>query len=182
MIKFNSGLRAHGLDFNTNDVERYKDAAMNLLKITIAAFSATNIMTTYSYLLSECFKKLFKEPVMMDFILKGIGINLKGRWHKVGGWVAHYVIGLIMVLCYETLWRYTIIPFGFVSGIVFGITSGLIGVACWHSIYKTSIHDNVSRRSYYIQLFTGHIIFAMAVVIAFKIFKYDPISKIEPYL
>lgn len=57
---------------------------MNLLKIAIAAFSATNIMTTFSYLLSANFKKLFKEPVMMNFILEGIGIELKGRWHKAG--------------------------------------------------------------------------------------------------
>jgi len=52
---------------------------MNLLKIFIAAFSATNIMTTFSYLLSTNYKKLFKEPVMMNFILEGIGIHLKAK-------------------------------------------------------------------------------------------------------
>lgn len=139
-------------------------------------------MTTFSYLLSASYKKLFREPVIMDFILKGIGINLTGRWHKIGGWLAHYFIGLIMVICYELLWRYTAISFGFVSGIMFGAVSGLIGIACWRAIYLTSIHNNVSRKSYYIQLFLGHIVFAVAVVIAFKIFRYDPISKIEPYL
>jgi len=36
---------------------------MNLLKLVIAAFSATNLMTTFSYLLSANYKKLFKEPV-----------------------------------------------------------------------------------------------------------------------
>jgi len=139
-------------------------------------------MTTFSYLLSAGFKKLFREPVMMTYILKGFGIRLTGKWHKVGGWLAHYFIGLIMVLCYEALWRYTGISFGFLSGIIFGVVSGLIGIAIWRAIYLTSIHDDVSRRSYYIQLFFGHIIFACAVVIAFKIFKYDPVSKIESYL
>ncbi|RZJ75214.1 MAG: hypothetical protein EOO45_06305 [Flavobacterium sp.] len=155
---------------------------MNLLKIAIAAFRATNIMTTFSYLLSASYKKLFKEPVMMDFVLEGIGIHLKGKWHKIGGWIAHYIIGFAMVICYEAVWRYTIVKFGFVSGIIFGIVSGLIGILCWRAIYLTSIHDDVSRRSYYIQLFFGHILFACAVVIAFKIFKYDPLSQIEPYL
>lgn len=155
---------------------------MNLLKIFIAAFSATNVMTTFSYLLSARYKKLFKEPVMMNFILEGFGLHLKGRWHKVGGWIAHYIIGLFMVFIYESLWRYSVIKFGFVSGILFGIASGIIGIACWHGIYSSSVHDNVSRRSYYIQLFFGHILFAVVVVIAFKIFKYDPLSKIEPYL
>ncbi len=155
---------------------------MNFYKIFIAAFSATNVMTTFSYLLSGCFKKLFKEPVMLNFILEGIGIDLKGRWHKAGGWIAHYLIGLVMVFCYEALWRYTVIPFGFLSGMLYGMVSGLVGIACWWAIYHTSIHYDVSKRSYFIQLFFGHIIFALAVVIAFKIFKYDPISKIEPYL
>ncbi|RYF09250.1 MAG: hypothetical protein EOO42_24120 [Flavobacteriales bacterium] len=155
---------------------------MNLLKIAIAAFSATNMMTTFSYLLSASYKKLFREPVMMDFVLKGIGIKLVGKWHKIGGWIAHYIIGLLLVICYELIWRYTALKFGILTGIIFGIASGLIGIACWHALYATSIHDNVSRRSYYIQLFFGHIIFAVVVVIAFKIFRYDPLSKIEPYL
>ena len=155
---------------------------MNLLKIFIAAFSATNIMTTFSYLLSTNYKKLFKEPVMMNFILEGIRIHLKGKGHTVGGWIAHYIIGFALVISYELIWRYTAVEFGFVSGIIFGIVSGFIGIMCWRAIYLTSIHEDVSRRSYYIQLFFGHILFAIAVVIAFKIFKYDPISKIEPYL
>ncbi|TRW23814.1 hypothetical protein FMM05_11665 [Flavobacterium zepuense] len=155
---------------------------MNLLKIFIAAFSATNIMTTFSYLLSATYKRLFKEPVMMNFVLEGIGIRLKGRWNKIGGWIAHYIIGFAIVISYEAVWRYTSVKFGFVSGIIMGVITGLIGIMCWRAIYLTSIHEDVSRRSYYIQLFFGHIIFACAVVIAFKIFKYDPISKIEPYL
>ncbi|WP_317499357.1 hypothetical protein [Flavobacterium sp. DG1-102-2] len=155
---------------------------MNLLKIFIAAFSATNMMTTFSYLLSASYKRLFREPVMLDYILKGVGIKLSGRWHKVGGWIAHYIIGLALVFCYEAIWRYTGVHFGFLSGIAMGIISGILGIICWHAIYSTAIHDDVARRSYYIQLFFGHIIFACVVVIAFKIFKYDPVSKIEPYL
>jgi len=151
---------------------------MNLLKLAIAAFSATNTMTTFSYLLSATYKKLFREPVMMDFILKGLGIELKGKWHKIGGWIAHYIIGFTLVLVYESLWRYTAIRFGFLSGIIFGVVSGIVGIMCWRAIYLTSIHEDVSRRSYYIQLFFGHIIFACAVVIAFKIFHYNPVGKI----
>ncbi|MCR4032111.1 MULTISPECIES: hypothetical protein [Flavobacterium] len=155
---------------------------MNVLKIAIAAFSATNIMTAFSYLMSACFKKLFQEPVIMDFILKGLGIKLKGRWNKIAGWSAHYLIGFVMALSYEALWSFTVFEFGFGSGILFGIGSGLIGIAVWRRIYLTSIHRDVSARYYYVELFTAHVIFAVVVVIAFKIFKYDPISKIGPYL
>src|SRR5688572_17576195 len=132
---------------------------MNLLKLAIAAFSATNLMTTFSYLLSASYKKLFREPVMMDFILKGIGICLKGKWHKVGGWIAHYIIGFALVITYESIWRYTFVRFSMVSGIIFGVCTGILGIISWHAIYRTSIHEDVSPRSYYIQLFFGHIIF-----------------------
>ena len=50
---------------------------MDLLKLVIAAFSATNLMTTFSYLLSASYKKLFKEPVMMNFILEGVGNSIR---------------------------------------------------------------------------------------------------------
>jgi len=117
----------------------------------------------------------------MNFVLEGMGIHLKGKWHKIGGWIAHYLIGFAMVITYEALWRYAHIKFGFISGIIFGIVSGVIGIMCWRAIYLTAIHKDVSRRSYYIQLFFGHIIFACAVVVAFKIFKYNPLSHIPGY-
>lgn len=102
---------------------------MNLLKIAIATFSATNFMAAFSYLMATCFKKLFHEPVMMYFALKSLGIELKCRLNKAAGCFAHYAIGFAMAICYESLWRYTAIDFGFLSGILFGMASGLIGIA-----------------------------------------------------
>ncbi|AWH84099.1 hypothetical protein HYN59_02780 [Flavobacterium album] len=152
---------------------------MNFYKILIAAFSATNIMTTFSYLVSISFKKLFKEPVMLNFILEGAGINLKGRMKKVSGWLAHYLIGFAFVLVYESVWHYTNVKFGFVSGIAFGIISGVVGVSCWRLIYRLPDGKrHVPSKEYGIQLFFGHIVFAVAVVVAFKIFNYDPLSHI----
>lgn len=155
---------------------------MNILKLLIAAFSATNIMTTYSYLISISFKKLFKEPVMLNFVLEGVGITPKGKWKKFSGWLAHYLIGFAMVLVYEMIWHYSDIEFGFVSGIVFGIVSGFVGVACWRLTYRLPDGNPYIRsKEYAIQLFFGHVIFAVAVVVAFKIFKYDPLSYINPF-
>lgn len=152
---------------------------MNLLKIMIAAFSATNIMTTYSYLVSISFKKLFREPVFLNFVLEGAGISPKGKWKKFSAWLAHYLIGFAFVLIYEAIWRYTDIKFGFVSGICFGIVSGLVGVSSWRLCYRLPDgKPHVPSKEYAIQLFFGHVIFAVAVVVAFKIFKYDPLSYI----
>jgi len=153
---------------------------MNFYKILIAAFSATNIMTTFSFIVSISFKKLFREPVMLNFILDGAGISLKGRVKKIAGWLAHYLIGLAFVLVYESVWHYTDVEFGFLSGLVFGIISGFIGVSCWRLTYRLPDGNRqVPSKEYGIQLFFGHIVFAIAVVVAFKIFDYDPLSHIS---
>lgn len=118
----------------------------------------------------------------MDFLLSAGGLKLKGRWHKVGAWFSHYLIGLMFVLSYEYTWRNTHITFAWWSAMLFGVISGLIGIMCWSLIYKSDIHEDVRRRSYYTQLFMGHIVFAMAVWVAFKVFNYDPLSRIGGYL
>lgn len=152
---------------------------MDLWKIAIAAFSATNIMTTFSYIISATYNKLFKEPVMLNFILANRGIVLRGKWKKAGGWIAHYCIGIFFVLIYESLWQYTPVKFGWISGLAFGAVSAGLGILGWHMIYRLPDDKPVAPlKDYYFQLFLAHIIFALAVVMAFKIFKYDPLSKI----
>jgi len=155
---------------------------MDILKIMIAAFSATNIMTTFSYLISVTYNKLFKEPVMLNYILNGVGISLNGKLKKAEGWIAHYIIGLFFVIIYESIWRYTDIKFGWISGLAFGAVSGGIGILGWHLIYRLPDKKPVAPlRDYYLQLFLAHIIFACAVVVAFKIFKYDPVQHIQDW-
>ena len=153
---------------------------MDLLKIAIAAFSATNIMTTFSYIISKTYNKLFTEPVMLNYILDAIGINLGGKLKKAQGWIAHYFIGLFFVILYESVWRFSQIKFGWISGLAFGAVSGGIGIIGWFFIYRLpDKKPKAPLRDYYLQLFLAHIIFALAVVAAFKIFKYDPLSHLK---
>ena len=152
---------------------------MDLLKVFIAAFSATNIMTTFSYFISITYGKLFKEPVLLNFVLDGAGLSIQGRLKKVSGWLAHYIIGLLFVFTYEAVWTYTGINFGWASGILFGIISGFIGILGWQTIYMLPRKKpDVPLKDYYIQLFFAHIIFACAVVVAFKIYEFDPVGRL----
>jgi hypothetical protein len=150
---------------------------MDFLKICIAAFSATNLMTTFSYLLSQHYKKLFKEPVLLNYVFQDTKICPEGKWAVVCAWVTHYFIGLLFVIAYQVVWTYTSVPFGWLSGIAFGIASGIIGIIGWKGIFRLpNKKPKVHLREYYIQLFFAHIIFAIAVVVAFKLYDYDPIS------
>jgi hypothetical protein len=153
---------------------------MNFIKIFIAAFSATNVMTTFSYLLSHRYKTLFTEPVLLNYALNEIDMHPKGKLRNLSGWLAHYAIGLVFVVSYEMAWRLAGIPFNLWTGVGFGIISGFIGILGWKMIFflphkkpKVTIDD------YYIPLFFAHIVFAIAVVVAFKIFAYDPMEKLQ---
>ncbi|HEU0137456.1 MAG TPA: hypothetical protein VFQ50_09200 [Flavobacterium sp.] len=128
---------------------------MDILKVLIASFSATNIMTTFSYLLSVTYGKLFKEPVLLNFILDGVGVSLKGRWKKAGGWFAHYIIGVLFVFAYEAIWLYTGVVFSWGSGLIFGAVSGFVGIIGWQTIYLLPRQKpDVPLHDYYLQLFS----------------------------
>ena len=104
---------------------------------------------------------------MLNFILDGAGVKLTGRLKKFSGWLAHYLIGFAFVLVYETIWHYTDVEFGFLSGIIFGVISGFVGIACWRMIDGLpNGNPHISSKEYAIQLFFGHVIFAVAVVVA----------------
>lgn len=150
---------------------------MDYFKICIAAFSATNLMTTFSYMLSHHYKKLFKEPVLLSYIFQNMDFCPKGKWAIVCAWITHYAIGLFFVIGYNILWRNAVLPFGWLSGIGLGIISGIIGVFSWKIIFKLQKKPSkVHVKEYYVQLFFAHLLFAVAVVAAFKLYDFDPIA------
>ncbi|HEX8270458.1 MAG TPA: hypothetical protein VF581_11255 [Flavobacterium sp.] len=152
---------------------------MDFLKIAIAAFSATNIMTTFSYLLSVTYDRLFKEPVLLNYILDQIGICPKDKWKGIAGWLAHYVVGLVFVTIYQIVWLFTDMKFGWLSAIILGAISGVVGILGWRLMFRLpDKKPNVPLHDYYVQLFFAHIVFACAVVVAFKIYEYDPVSHL----
>jgi uncharacterized membrane protein YeaQ/YmgE (transglycosylase-associated protein family) len=156
---------------------------MDWLKVAIGAFSATNIMTAFSYLISYHFKILFKEPVLLNYILKSRNLTVPGRFEKITGWFAHYIIGFLFVAMYETIWHYTKIEFGWISGIVFGVVSAFVGMLGWKIMYHLpDKKPDVPLKEFYLQLFAAHVVFAVVVVCAFKIYEYNPLAHIEASL
>lgn len=150
-----------------------------MLKIAIAAFSATNLMTTFSYLMAGHYNTLFLEPVALNNILRKLKLCIPGKYEKFSGWAAHYLIGLAIVAIYEFIWCFTIIKFGWISGLLLGFATGLLAILAWQQIFKLpSREKHVATTEYYIQLVLAHLIFALAVVAAFKLYEYDPLDKI----
>jgi len=109
-----------------------------------------------------------------------MGLCLPGKFANFSGWLAHYFIGLAFVLSYEAIWRYTDVEFGWISGLLLGVASGFVGIVFWHMMYRLPDKKPVvPLNQYYLQLFFGHIIFAVAVVVAFTLYEYDPVLKMQ---
>ena len=144
---------------------------MDFIRIILATLVGTSLMTAFSYLISNAFNKLYKEPVLLNYLLQFLGINMRDNVKRLAGWVIHYIIGLLFVVIYDILWQ-NLIEFSWLSGIVFGIISGIIGIMSWILMFKTISNDelNIDYKGYYTQLFFAHIVFAIGVVIVYKLY------------
>src|SRR5688500_5387271 len=112
-----------------------------LLKTFFDAFVAIILMTLFSYVFSAIRKKQFKEPELLNDLLRRINIIHSSYFkNHPAGWVIHYAVGYLFVFAYyllfqyssinPTLWVYTVLGFG----------CGIVGIAGWKLTF--AIHPN----------------------------------------
>ena len=143
---------------------------MEILKIIIATIAGTSVMTAFSYLASESFNKLWKEPVLINLVLSRAAINVSPSRKSALGWIIHYVIGLAFVISYHLLWKYYEIDPTWFCGLILGIGSGFIGVISWYFLFMLPTEKpKIKFKQYYLQLFKAHILFALTVVAVYRL-------------
>lgn len=132
------------------------------IQLIIVSVTATSAMTAFSYAASKRFRELYKEPVLLSYILKIFRMHLTENSEETFGWVLHYAIGFVFVLVYHFLWINNILEINILNTLLLGILSGAVGVLGWMIIFKISNHQpKIDFKGYYIQLFLAHIIFAI---------------------
>lgn len=141
---------------------------MFLATILLAMFAATSLMTAFSYFVSESFNKLYKEPLLLQYLMSIWHLELSPNAKMVAGWAIHYGIGLIFVAGYFVLWKWDLYEITWLSGLIFGAIIGIIGIGGWEAMFTLTNHNpKIDFKGYYLQLFFVHIIFGMT---AFTIF------------
>ena len=145
---------------------------MEIIQILLATIAGTTFMTAFSYLISESFNKLFKEPVLLNFALKSLQMDLTARQRRIAGWLLHYAIGVVFVIAYHLIWSLEIMPFSWGSALVLGAASGLVGILGWMLIFSIPGNNPPVRfGQYYLQLFFAHVFFAMGATAVYMIFR-----------
>jgi hypothetical protein len=135
---------------------------MNVLLILPATIAGTTLMTGFSYLMGDAFRKLFKEPVLLNNVIRKSKIELNPGYSGILGWFIHYLIGLTFIIAYDLIWRYTSIELSWLSGAILGAISGIIGILGWMILFRLPSEDPpVHYSAYYLQLFFAHIVFGL---------------------
>ena len=122
---------------------------------------ATTLMSLFSYLISKSFRKLFTEPVLINYVIALFRIDIKPKMTSALGWILHYFVGLLFVLLYHWLWRNGIMDEDW--SLWLGCASGIVGVLGWMIIFRLPRKEpRVAFVEYYVQLFFAHVIFAIS--------------------
>ena len=141
------------------------------LQVLIASIAATSAMTLFSYAISKSFRELYKEPVLLTFVLSKFKLDLSLNTKAILAWLVHYLIGLIFVVIYHILWYYNILDLSVFSAILLGALSGIIGIISWMFLFKiTDYKPKIDFKGYYIQLFFAHVLFGLTAALVYYLF------------
>jgi hypothetical protein len=137
-----------------------------LLQILLATIAATSAMTLFSYAISASFRELYKEPVLLTFLLAQLKIDVSLKSKATLAWLLHYFIGFIFVFIYHLLWVNNILQLSFLNALLLGAASGIIGIIGWMILFRLADYKpKIDFKGYYIQLFFAHIIFGLVAAL-----------------
>jgi hypothetical protein len=140
------------------------------LQLIIVSIAATSAMTLFSYAASASFRELYKEPVLLTFMLTRLNIELPDKTKATLAWLLHYFIGFLFVVGYHILWAKDILPVSFLSAFLLGFVSGVIGILGWMIMFKMSHHQPpIDFKGYYFQLLLAHIIFGLVAAAVYSL-------------
>ena len=144
----------------------FPDASVKSNHMTIAAecffetFAATTLMTVFSYAASASFRKLFVEPLLINYVVQRSKIKIKPTLTSFFGWIMHYIAGLLFIIPYHWLWNRDIAQ-TWLGALLLGAISGIVGVLVWMLLFRLPRKEpNVAFKEYYFQLWVAHVIFA----------------------
>lgn len=138
------------------------------IQLIITAVAATTAMTLFSYTISASFRKLYKEPVLLTYILTQLKAELSPKVKTILAWLIHYSIGLIFVIIYHFLWIHTILKLTFFNGLLLGMVSGIVGIISWMILFKIADYKpDIDFKGYYIQLFFAHVLFGITATLVY---------------
>jgi len=130
--------------------------------IFTAAFVATSAMTVFSYAVSYLLKEMYKEPVLLQHVIRAVPMKFSNPVRKMLSWVIHYSIGFLFAWIYFEVCKALDCKHLLLTGAIAGSIFGIIGIAGWEMMFRYA-GATVDKSGYYVHLFFAHIIFGIAM-------------------
>ncbi|KUJ61208.1 hypothetical protein AR687_13525 [Flavobacteriaceae bacterium CRH] len=142
-----------------------------ILQIITSSVAATSVMTLFSYAVSASAREIYKEPLLLSYVLASLKLEISQNVKNILGWVLHYLIGLGFVIIYHFLWFNEFLEISWSVSVLLGVFSGIIGILTWILLFEIIPQKpNIDFKGYYIQLFIAHIIFSIVAFVVYRLF------------
>ncbi|HKJ49651.1 MAG TPA: hypothetical protein VJ973_11205 [Christiangramia sp.] len=139
---------------------------MELLKVIIAAILGTVLMTTFSYVISRIKSQQFKEPKLLNMILRRSTYEMNPSNNSILGWVVHFSIGVILMTLFYIFHLTFSFSISLVSILIYGISAGILSIISWHLMFMLRLNTpDIALKEYYIQLLIAHVLFALGAAV-----------------
>ncbi|HKJ47447.1 MAG TPA: hypothetical protein VJ973_00065 [Christiangramia sp.] len=139
---------------------------MELLKVFFAAILGTILMTTFSYVVSRIKSQQFKEPKLLNMILRRSTYDMNPSNNSILGWVVHFSIGVILMTLFYIFHLTFSFNISLISILIYGVFAGILSIISWHLMFMLSPNSpDISLKEYYIQLLLAHVLFALGAAI-----------------
>lgn len=146
-------------------------------KTLISAIVGTSAMTLFSCLVSRSMDRNFREPEILDQLIKRLPDQHSGESGKLAGWIIHYTVGIFFVVIYNELWKRKKITPSLTSGAMLGAASGLAGIGGWKVVFD--VHPDPPAKNlkrYFGHLMLAHIVFGISSAITYKLISAEQTS------
>ena len=140
---------------------------MELIQVLLAGILGTILMTAYSYLIARVRSNHFKEPKLLNLILRRSTYDkMNPSSDSVIGWVLHFSIGVILMTLFYILHLIFSFSISFVSILIYGALAGILAIVSWHLMFLISPNaPDIPLKKFYVQLFFAHVLFALGALI-----------------
>ncbi|MCH4822113.1 hypothetical protein ML462_02920 [Gramella lutea] len=139
---------------------------MELFQVILAGVLGTVLMTAFSYFLSKVRSRQFKEPKLLNMILRRSSHeHMNPSNNSFIGWVVHFSIGIILMTLFYLFHLIFSFRISFLSIFLYGIITGAMAILSWHLMFYISPRPpDVNLNEFYIQLFIAHVLFAAGAI------------------
>ncbi len=121
-------------------------------------------MTLFSYLMAALFNQQFREPELLNLLIKHLSTDKDNSWiskKSCLGWMIHYLAGFVFAFCFVLIAELFKINWTLSTAVFFGLGSGVVGVGFWIIMILKSLYPpEFNLTAYSGQLIIAHILFA----------------------